>query len=231
MDVTEFLIGLVSIIIIDLVVSGDNAMVIALASRRLPDEQRRKAILWGTFGAVALRVFMTVIAVYLLKVPFLQAIGGLFLIWVAVKLLVDNAGDEELNIKEGNTFGQAIRTIIMADLILSMDNIFAVAGAADGHIWLVLIGLAISIPVIIWGSGIILNLINRYPALIYIGAGVLGWTAGSMMVHDKMIAPYVDNAVLEYGVPALLTAGVIGGGKWLLSRKSKQNQQTQALEA
>lgn len=227
-----FLIALLQIIIIDLVVSGDNAMVIALASRRLPEEQRRKAILWGTFGAVALRIIMTVIAVYLLKVPFLQAIGGVFLLWVAVKLLVDNAGDEELNIKEGKTFGQAIRTIIMADLVLSMDNIFAVAGAADGHIWLVLIGLAISIPVIIWGSGVILKMINRFPVLIYVGAGVLGWTAGSMMVHDKLIAPYVDNVVLEYAVPVALTAGVIGVGKWLTTRKIKlEQQESQALEA
>jgi len=220
-----FLVALLQIIIIDLVVSGDNAMVIALASRRLPDEQRKKAILWGTFGAVALRIIMTVVAVYLLKVPFLQAVGGLFLLWVAVKLLVDNAGDEELNIKEGKTFGQAIRTIIMADLILSMDNIFAVAGAADGHIWLVLIGLAISIPVIIWGSSVILQLINRFPVLVYVGAGVLGWTSGSMIAHDKLIAPYMDSAVLDYTVRIVLTIGVIGVGKWLTTRKSKQEQQ------
>ena len=221
----DFLIGLVSIIIIDLVVSGDNAMVIALASRRLPEEQRRKAILWGTFGAVGLRVLLTVIAVYLLKVPFLQAVGGLFLLYVAVKLLIDNSEDEA-NIKEAATFGQAIRTIIVADVVLSMDNVFAVAAAGQGHLVLVLIGLAISIPIIVWGSGVILKLITRFPILIYIGAGVLGWTAGQMLVHDKLVAQYIEFAVLNWLVPVITTVGVVGIGWWYAQRQRQKPLQT-----
>jgi YjbE family integral membrane protein len=225
--VWEYLFALFSIIIIDLVVSGDNAMVIALASRRLPDDQRKKAILWGTLGAVGIRVALTVVAVYLLMIPFLQAIGGLFLLWVAFKLLVDNAEGEEANIKEGKTFGQAIRTIIMADLILSLDNIFAVAAAGQGHITLVLIGLAISIPIIVWGSTIILKLINRFPILIYIGAGVLGWTAGHMLVADKLIAPLIGIDALNWIVPTITTIGVVLIGKYFADRSQKQEPAAQ----
>jgi YjbE family integral membrane protein len=222
----DYVFSLFSIIIIDLVVSGDNAMVIALASRRLPEEQKKKAILWGTAGAVALRVILTVAAVKLLQVPLLQAIGGLFLIWVAVKLLVDNAEDEA-NIKEGRTFGEAIRTIILADLVLSMDNIFAVAAAGKEHVSLVLIGLAISIPIIIWGSQVILKLINRFPILIYIGAGVLGWTAGSMLIEDRLISNFVHSKVLDWAVPTVVTIAVVVLGKWLGNRRAKQEVQTQ----
>ena len=221
----DYLIGLVSIIIIDLVVSGDNAMVIALASRRLPEGQRRKAILWGTFGAVAIRVILTVVAVYLLKIPFLQAVGGLFLLYVAVKLLIDNS-DDEANIKEAVTFGQAIRTIIVADVVLSMDNIFAVAAAGQGHLVLVLIGLAISIPIIVWGSGLILKLITRFPILINIGSGVLGWTAGKMLVQDKLVSQYFAFAMLHWLVPVITTVGVVGIGWWYTQRQRQKPIQT-----
>ncbi|PWK05393.1 TerC family protein [Tumebacillus permanentifrigoris] len=214
----EFLIGLVSIIIIDLVVSGDNAMVIALASRNLPDEQRKKAILWGTLGAVGLRIVLTVLAVYLLQVPLLKAIGGVFLIWVAIKLLVDNTSDDEASIQSPASFGKAIRTIILADLVLSLDNIFAVAAAGEGHIVLVLIGLAISIPIIVWGSTVILKLINRFPILIYAGAAVLGWTAGKMLVSDKVIDDFLTHDVYDWIVPLVVTLAVVGLGKWLSGR-------------
>lgn len=218
----EFLIGLASIIIIDLVVSGDNAMVIALASRNLPEHQRKKAILWGTFGAILIRIVLTVVAVYLLKVPLLQAIGGVFLIWVAVKLLVDNAGHEEGHIKSHATFGKAIRTIIFADVVLSLDNIFAVAAAGEGHLVLVLIGLAISIPILVWGSSLILKWINRFPILIYIGSGVLGWTAGKMLVSDQIVDKLLTNAVLDWVIPLGITVGVILLGKWWSGRNKQQ---------
>ncbi|MBL0389281.1 TerC family protein [Tumebacillus sp. ITR2] len=220
-----FLIGLFSIIIIDLVVSGDNAMVIALASRNLPDEQRKKAILWGTVGAVAVRIILTVVAVYLLEIPFLQAVGGIFLIYVAVKLLVDNVGEEEAHIKSHASFGKAIRTIIMADLVLSLDNIFAVAAAGKGHIALVLIGLAISIPIIVWGSTVILKLMNRFPLLIYVGAGVLGWTAGTMLISDKVVDEFVNIAVLDWVVPLVVTVAVIVLGKMLSGREKQVKSQ------
>ncbi|MFD2172104.1 TerC family protein [Tumebacillus lipolyticus] len=209
----DYIWALFSIIIIDLVVSGDNAMVIALASRRLPEQQRKRAIYWGTVGAIGLRVSLTVVAVYLLRVPLLQAIGGAFLLWVAIKLLVDNS-QAETPVKEGTTFGAAIRTIILADLILSLDNIFAVAAAGKGHLSLVLIGLGISIPIIIWGSQAILKLVNRYPILIYVGASVLGWTAGKMLVEDKWLAPLFDVAFLEYLIPVFTTLSVVLIGRW-----------------
>ncbi|KEO80993.1 TerC family protein [Tumebacillus flagellatus] len=220
----DFLIGLFSIIIIDLVVSGDNAMVIALASRNLPDDQRKRAILWGTVGAVVVRILLTVLAVYLLEIPLLHALGGLFLIWVAVKLLVDNVGghDEEAHIKSHASFGKAIRTIIMADLVLSLDNILAVAAAGRGHIVLVLVGLAISIPIIVWGSSLILKLMNRFPILIYVGAAVLGWTAGTMVISDEMVNDFFhNNAVLDWVVPLVVTVIVVVLGKWLGGRQKQ----------
>ncbi|WP_157729633.1 TerC family protein [Tumebacillus algifaecis] len=213
----EYFWALISIIIIDLVVSGDNAMVIALASRRLPDVQRKRAIFYGTLGAVGLRVALTVVAVYLLRVPLLQAVGGVFLLWVAIKLLIDNS-EQEAMVKEGATFGAAIRTIIVADLVLSLDNIFAVAAAGKEHLSLVLIGLAISIPIIVWGSTVILKLVNRFPLLIYIGAGVLGWTGGNMLTDDQLLAPIFDQRVLQVLIPALTALLVISIGKWWTSR-------------
>jgi YjbE family integral membrane protein len=215
----EWMFGLFSVILIDLVVSGDNAMVIALASRRLPEVQRKKAVLWGTVGAVALRVTLTVLAVYLLRVPFLQLLGGVFLLWVAIKLLVDNS-DEAANVKEGTTFWEAIRTIIVADLVLSLDNVLAVAGAGKEHVELVLIGLAISIPIIVWGSGLILKMINKFPILVYVGAGVLGWTAGSMLISDKSVRGWVDHAAMEF-FPIVTTLLVVGIGKWYSDRQKR----------
>jgi YjbE family integral membrane protein len=213
----DFIIGLVSIIIIDLVVSGDNAMVIALASRKLPEEQRKKAILFGTLGAVCIRIVLTVVAVYLLKIPFLQAAGGLFLLWVAVKLIVDD-NDNSAHVKQSTTFTQAIFTIIFADLVLSIDNIFAVAAAGKGHIVLVLIGLAISIPIIVWGSTMILKLMNRFPFLIYIGAAVLGWTAGTMLIEDKMVSKYLTLDMLDWLIPVATTVAVLLLGRWFQNR-------------
>ncbi|HEU4962768.1 MAG TPA: TerC family protein [Bacilli bacterium] len=218
----EFLWGLLSIIVINIVVSGDNAMVIALASKRLQEDERKKAIFWGMFGAVAIRVVLTFVAVYLMKVPLLQAVGALFLLWVAFKLLVDNT-DEELHVKESTNYGQAIRTIVIADLILSIDNIFAVAGAGRESNLLIFLGLAISIPIIIWSSTLILKLLTRFPFLIYVGAGVLGWTAGSMMMHDHLIDPLIRSKAPDFIVPIVTTLLVCGLGKWYSDRRTKQH--------
>jgi YjbE family integral membrane protein len=204
----EFWMGLLSIVLIDLVVGGDNALVIALASRNLPEAARKRAVLWGTAGAVGIRMVLTVAALYLLQIPFLQAVGGLFLLVVAVKLLKDN-GHEIKPLEEGLSFGKAVRTIIMADLVLSLDNVLAVAGAGHGNFLLVLLGLAISVPIVVWGSGLVLKLINRFPWMVNIGAGVLGWTAGSMLVEDRMLAPYLSWDVWHWIIPALATALVL----------------------
>ena len=187
--------------------SGDNAVVIALASRRLPANQQRKAIILGTVGAIVLRVILTAVAVYLLKIPFLQVVGGVLLIWIAVKLLSDE--DCEENICESANIWEAIKTIIVADFIMSLDNVLGVAGAAHGDIWLLVLGLAISIPIIAAGSSIIMKLMERLPILVHAGAAILGWTAGQMIIEDKFIHQILNSAVLTKAFPLALAAGVV----------------------
>lgn len=182
----EFFVALFSIVIIDIVLGGDNAIVIAMASRALPPEQRKKAILWGTIGAVAVRSALTGGALFLLRIPYLQLVGGLLLIWIAVKLLTQQKEDEK-EIKSGKSLAEAIKIIIAADLIMGVDNIIAVAGAAHGNFYMVLAGLAISVPIIVWGSTFILKLMEKYPVIIYLGAGVLALTAGKMITADRTV--------------------------------------------
>lgn len=216
----EFWTSLLTIIMIDLVLAGDNAVVIALASRKLPLEQRNKAILWGTLGAVIIRILMTLAAVWLLKIPLLQAIGGLLLVYVAIKLL-KNEGEEE-DVKAGTSLLQAIQTIIVADIIMGVDNVLAIAGAAHGNMILVVLGLAISVPIVVWGSKWITAWMNRFPIIIYIGAGILAYTAGSMMVHDKIIQENIISMAtwLTWAVPVLTIAIVLLAGR-LLSKAGK----------
>lgn len=217
---TEFWTGLLTIIMIDLVLAGDNAVVIALASRKLPLEQRNKAILWGTLGAVIIRILMTLAAVWLLKIPLLQAIGGLLLVYVAIKLL-KNEGEEE-NVEAGTSLLQAIQTIIVADIIMGVDNVLAIAGAAHGNMLLVILGLAISVPIVVWGSRWITAWMNRFPIIIYIGAGILAYTAGSMVVHDKIIQENLISMAswLTWAIPVLTIGIVLFAGR-LLSKAGK----------
>lgn len=228
----EFWTSLLTIIMIDLVLAGDNAVVIALASRSLPLEQRNKAIMWGTFGAVIIRTLMTLVAVWLLKIPLLQAIGGLLLIYVAIKLL-KNEGESE-NIKSGTSLMQAIQTIIIADVIMGVDNVLAIAGASHGNMLLVVLGLAISVPIVVWGSKWITAWMNRFPIIIYIGAGILAYTAGSMMVHDKIIHEHVISMAswLSWVIP-LLTIGIVLLSGKLLSKANKadlsENKSSEAV--
>lgn len=182
---SDFISGLISIILIDLVLGGDNAILIALATRKLPKENRKKAIFWGVFGAIAVRAGMTIIAIYILKIPLIKFVGGVLLIWIAYKLLIDKGKHEEVN--SGKNVKEAIRTIIFADLLMGIDNILAIAGAARGDVLLVIVGLLISIPIIVWGSTIILRFIDRFPIIIYIGAGVIAYTAGTMIVEDVLM--------------------------------------------
>jgi YjbE family integral membrane protein len=187
---SEFLMALLTIIAIDILLAGDNAVVIAMASRSLPPEQRKKAILWGTAGAVGIRIALTTVAVWLLKIPLLMAVGGLLLVWVAIKLMA-GGNDEGETIQAGNTLGQAIKTILVADVIMGVDNVLAIAGAAHGNILLVVIGLMVSIPIVVWGSQWIVAWMNRWPSIIYIGAGILAWTAASMFTHDPMVQKHL----------------------------------------
>jgi YjbE family integral membrane protein len=208
----DFLLAVGSIIILDLVLGGDNAVVIALASRDLPQTIRKKAIYVGTAGALAVRLLMTFLAVWLLTVPFLQAIGGLALIPIAIKLLKPT--EDETEISSCENFWTAIKTIIVADVAMGIDNVLAVAGAAEGHFGLVVIGLLVSVPIIVWGSQLIGALMQKYPSFIFVGAGILGWTAGSMIIHDKIIGRYIANTMagFEYIVPILVAGSVLAIG-------------------
>lgn len=202
----EFFSALVAIIIIDLVLAGDNAIVIALAARNLPAQLRRRAIVWGTFGAIAVRTLMTLVVVWLLKIPGLMLIGGLLLIWIAYRLLIDNEGGESQH-DPATGFWGAMKTIVVADALMGLDNVLAVAGAAHGSFLLVVLGLLISIPIVIWGSQLVLKYIERFPVIVYLGAGVLAWTAVKMVTGDPMVESWIaQNAALKW----IAYAGVIG---------------------
>jgi len=208
---TEFLISLLQIIAIDILLGGDNAIVIALASRNLPEKQRNKAIFLGTGLAIVVRVVLTIVAVYLLNIPFLYLAGGILLIIIAYKLILEE--DEELDVKAGKNLSDAVKTIVFADIAMGLDNVLAVAGAAHGNITLVVIGLLVSVPIIIWGSKTILHFMERFPVLIYIGAGVLAFTAAGMIIEEKMIHSFFEgNDFLKYGIYIFLIVGVILAG-------------------
>lgn len=217
----EFFAALVSVIIIDLVLAGDNAIVIGMAARNLPKNQQKKAIFWGTFGAIAIRTIFTLAFVQLLQLPGLLLAGGLMLIWISYKLLVE---EKKHDIKEGKNLWAAIRTVIIADAVMGLDNVLAVAGAAHSNIWLVIFGLLVSVPIVIWGSTIILRLIDRFPVIIYIGAGVLAWTSGKMIVDEHFLKDFFhENPVLKYGLEIVLIVAVLAAGYM-----KKRKQQTQS---
>ena len=204
----DFWTALFSIVILDLVLAGDNAVVIAMAAHRLPDELKKKAVLVGTAGAVVIRIIMTLLAVYLLSLPYLQALGGLLLLPIAIKLL---APAKEGHVEEADNFAGAVKTIIVADAAMGIDNVLAVAGAAHGSFLLVVIGLVISVPIVVGSSQIIGKLLDNWPVLIYLGAGILGWTGGSMLVHDASIGPVIESALGSMAsiiIPAVLAVGV-----------------------
>lgn len=201
----EFWSALISIVILDLVLAGDNAVVIAMASHQLPEELRKKAVWVGTVGAVAVRIVMTLLAVYLLTIPYLQALGGLLLLPIAVKLLKP-AGDEA-HIEASSSFSGAVKTIIVADAAMGIDNVLAVAGAASGSFLLVCIGLIISIPIVVGSSQLIGKLLDKWPVLIYLGSGILGWTGGHMISVDQQIGPMVQ-AILGHNA-GLIISGLL----------------------
>ncbi len=203
----EFFSALVAIIIIDLVLAGDNAIVIALAARNLPPPLRTKAVIWGTAGAIAVRTAMTLIVVWLLKIPGLLLIGGALLVWIAYKLLAQGDGGGH-SVESATTFWGAMKTIVIADAVMGLDNVLAVAGAAHGNFLLVVIGLLISIPIVIWGSQLILKYVERYPSIIYIGAAVLAWTAAKMMSSE----PLLKDVLARYPVIVWLTYALVMGG-------------------
>jgi len=219
MDFTspEFWIAVGQIIAIDILLGGDNAIVIALASRRLPEKQRNQAIFWGMFGAIALRVVLILFALQLLQMPFLKIAGGLLLLWIGIKLLRphDDGGGHEIT--ASGSLLVAIRTIIIADAVMSLDNVIGIAGAARGSIGLVVFGLIVSVPIIVWGSRFVLKLMDRFPLVILGGAALLGWIAGSMIVQDELIredagrlAPWLPYAAPLVGALLVIAVGKLG---------------------
>ncbi len=210
---TQFLFALGSIILLDLVLAGDNAVVIAMASRKLPENLRKKAIYIGTAGAVIIRAIMTLIATYLLTIPFLQAIGGLILLPIAFKLLKpsDHSLEESNKFSASTGFATAIKTIIIADAAMGIDNVLAIAGAAHGNMVLVLLGLAISIPIVVWGSQIISNLMDKLPILITLGSAILAYTAATMILHDKIIGTFLLSITnyMNYILPVIFIGAIV----------------------
>ncbi|MBU3593383.1 YjbE family putative metal transport protein [Polynucleobacter sp. 71A-WALBACH] len=216
----EFFSALLAIIVIDLVLAGDNAIVIAMAARNLPAHLQKKAIVWGAVGAIVVRSAMTLLVVYLLKIPGLMLIGGLLLVWIAYRLLnPTQEGDEHGN--ASTTFWGAMKTIVIADAVMGLDNVLAVAGASHGSYVLVILGLLISIPVVIWGSTQILKLVERYPSVTFLGAGVLAWTASKMMVSEPISQEWLasQSPALEYVIQVAVVLGVLTSG-FIRSRRA-----------
>jgi YjbE family integral membrane protein len=210
---TEFLSALLAIVVIDLVLAGDNAIVIALAARGLPAHLRKSAIVWGTVGAIVVRTAMTLVVVWLLQVPGLLAIGGALLVWIAYKLVIDNDNEDAHKLGGSTTFFGAMKTIVVADALMGLDNVLAVAGAAGGSFILVVLGLLISIPIVIWGSQLILKYVERFPAIVYLGAGVLAWTAVKMVTSEPLLQDFLAQyPAVAWAAYVLVIGGVVIGG-------------------
>jgi YjbE family integral membrane protein len=217
----DFWIGLIKIIWINIILSGDNAVVIALAARSLPAEQQRKAIMFGSGAAVVLRIALTVVAAKLLEMSYLQIIGGLLLLYIGVQLLSENDEDEG-HAKENGGLMAAVRTILIADLVMSLDNVIAVAAAAKGSMTLLILGLAISIPLVVFGSTLMIKLMERFPIIVMLGAALIGWVGGETIVSDVALKGVAAaNPWLHYVAAATGAAVVIALGKFLQSRHSE----------
>lgn len=210
--------ALAAIVLIDLVLAGDNAIVIALAARNLPAHLRRRAVLWGTVGAIAVRAAMTLVVVWLLQVPGLMLVGGLGLVWIAYRLLAPaDGGHGEAG--SATSFWAAMKTIVVADALMGVDNVLGVAGAAHGSFTLVVVGLLLSVPIMVWGSALVLRLLDRFPQISYLGAGVLAFTAAKMIVGEPLLDAVFDPHLwARLALYAVLVAGVLLAGHWAARR-------------
>ena len=217
---TSFLIAVLQIIAIDILLGGDNAVVIALACRRLPPEKRRQGIFWGVAGAIGLRVVLIFFALQLLAVPWLKVAGALLLFWIGIKLL-QSEDEAHGDVAAATTLAGAIKTIVVADAVMSIDNVIAVAGAANGSLGLVVFGILISIPIVVWGSQFVLKLMDRFPVVITAGSALLGWIGGGMIVGDPALPPELFAAIPypKYVVSALGAGLVLAVGLWQTRRK------------
>jgi len=222
----EFLIGFFSIIIVNLILSGDNAFVIAMAVRSLSVGQRMKGIAFGVGAAVILRIVLTFFAAQLLQIEYIKFIGGAVIIWIAVKLLVEGAPEDEFQ-KQAKTLWQAIWIIVIADVTMSIDNVLAIAAASRGNIFLLIFGLGLSIPIVIFSSTLLAKLMDKYPVIIYIGAAILGQVGGEMMVTDPFVVLTINpSKIFQYAVEVCFTIGVIVAGKLWIKLKARRQVKT-----
>jgi len=219
----EFWIGLVKIIWINIILSGDNAVVIAMAARSLPARQQRMAVFWGSSAAVVLRIMLTVVAAKLMALPYLQIVGGLLLFWIGTQLLAEEDDGAEAKTKSHGPLMAAVRTILLADLVMSLDNVIAVAAAAQGSTPLLILGLAISIPLVIFGSTLMIKLMERFPIIVVLGAGLIGWVAGETIISDAALHDIAgESAWLHYGAAAAGALLVVALGRLLQARDRAQ---------
>ena len=219
LQTTDFWIGLIKIIWINIILSGDNAVVIALAARSLPQRQQKMAILWGSGAAVVLRIALTVVAVRLLALPYLQIAGGALLLWIGVQLMSDEEESAHGKVKEQAGLVSAVRTILIADLVMSLDNVIAVAAAANGSNVLLGLGLAISIPLVVFGSTLMIKLMERFPIIVLLGAALIGWVAGETIASDRALEPFAAaHAWLHYAAATAGAAFVFIVGRWVSQR-------------
>jgi YjbE family integral membrane protein len=220
----EFWTALVQIIGVNIVLSGDNAVVIALAARSLPPKQKKKAVVYGSLAAIVMRVILTIVAAKIMTLPWLKVIGSALLLWIGVKLIVPENGDGQREGASVSNTVAAIRTILIADLVMSLDNVIAVAAAAKDSVTLLVLGLALSIPLIIFGSTLILRLMDRFPLIITLGGALLGYVAGEMAIADSAIAQWIAEQAywLRYGAPVIGALSVVAVGRWLASRAMEQ---------
>ena len=221
-----FGLALLNIMFINLILSGDNAVLIAMAVRNLPNAQRQKGIAFGTAAAVVLRIILTYFVALLLQISFIKLIGGLLILWIAVKLLMEGGDDEGLE-KEATTMMQAIKIILIADLTMSLDNILAVAGAAGGNLFLLIFGLVMSIPIVVYASNLLSKLMDKYPIIILIGGAILGRVGGEMIMGDHIVEQWLHpSKMLDYTVQAVCTVGVVVVGKlWMKWKVAKAKRQ------
>jgi YjbE family integral membrane protein len=217
----QFWVDVFKIIMINLLLSGDNAVVIALACRNLPLELRKKGILYGVGGAVVLRILLTFFAVSLFELPYLKLVGALLLLWIGIKLIVPEEEHNAVSIETDTRLVGAIKTILIADLVMSLDNVLGVAAAAKGNLPLLVFGLVISIPIIMWSSQLVLKLIDRFPIIIYAGGALLGYVAGEMLVGETLFEPLVESRdYLHWLIPAFCAALVLVAGRWMAMFKA-----------
>jgi YjbE family integral membrane protein len=219
----QFWLAALEIVVINILLSGDNAVVIALACRNLPLAQRRWGVFWGAVGAIVLRIVLTFFAVSLLKLSYLKIIGGLLLVWIGIKLIAEEDSEEGHEVQASDKLLAAIRTVVIADLVMSIDNVLGVAAAAKGSLLLLIFGLVVSVPLVIGGAQLIMRLIERFPVLIVAGGGLLGFVAGELIVEDSAVVNWVHTHArwLAWGAPLIGVVAVVGPAKWLQARVTK----------